>query len=301
VVKKLDIFKMIETTIDKYNLNNMTAFLCHQAKISRSGYYNYLNSKESLMLKEEEDLKAKENILKAFGKKGYKRGARPIKMNLERDFNIIYNLKKIGRIMRKYNIVCPHRKPNKYKQIAKATKEHSTLSNTLNREFKQGTPRKVLLTDISYLPYGKGSRAYLSVIKDGSTNEILAYEVSSTLKLELATDTIEKLCRKRFKLAEGCFIHSDQGVHYTNPKFQNLLKRKGIKQSMSRRGNCWDNAPIESFFGHMKDHLELKKCNNLEEVKKEMKRFMNYYNTHRYQWDLKKMTPVEYRNHLLHA
>ena len=111
-------------------------------------------------------------------------------MNLEKDSNIIYSLKKIGRIMRNYNIVCPHRKSNKYKQIAKATKEHSTLPNTLNREFKQQIPRKVLLTDISYLPYGKGRRAYLSAIKDSSTNEILAYEVLDNLKLELATNTI---------------------------------------------------------------------------------------------------------------
>jgi len=72
----------------------MTAFLCQQAKVSRSGFYNYLNSKDSLMLKEKEDLRSKELILKDFGKKGYKRGARSIKMNLERDSNIIYNLKK---------------------------------------------------------------------------------------------------------------------------------------------------------------------------------------------------------------
>ncbi|MCK5779588.1 MAG: IS3 family transposase, partial [Psychrilyobacter sp.] len=74
MVKKLDIFKMIELTINKYNLNKMVVFLCLQAKVSRSGFYNYLNSKNSLMLKEEEDLKAKKHILKAFGKKGYKRG-----------------------------------------------------------------------------------------------------------------------------------------------------------------------------------------------------------------------------------
>jgi transposase InsO family protein len=100
-------------------------------------------------------------------------------------------------------------------------------------------------------------------------------------------------------LAENCFIHSDQGVHYTSPEFQNLLKSKEISQSMSRKGNCWDNAPMESFFGHMKDNIDLKNCRTLEEVKKEIKKFINYYNNHRYQWGLKKMTPVEYRNHLL--
>ena len=140
-------------------------------------------------------------------------------MTLEKDFDIIFNLKKIGRIMRKYSIIYPHRKPNKYKQIAKATKEHSTVPNELKREFKQEIPRKVLLTDNSYLSYGKGQRACLLAIKDGSTNEILAYEVSDNLKLELTTNIIEKLFKKRFKLAKGCFIHSDQGVHYTSPKF----------------------------------------------------------------------------------
>ena len=101
------------------------------------------------------------------------------------------------------------------------------------------------------------------------------------------------------KLDSECFIHSDQGFHYTNPKFQKLLKVKNIGQSMSRKGNCWDNAPIESFFGHMKDDLNLKPLKTLNKVKKEVTRYMNYYNNYRYQWDLKKMTPVQYRNHLL--
>jgi len=299
VVTKHKIFEMIENTIQNHNFKGMVKFLCKESKVSRSGYYSFLAGKANREQKEVSDIAAKELILKAFNRRGYKKGARSIKMILEREYDTIFSLKKIGRIMRKYDIVCPHRKPNKYKQIAKATKEHSTCKNTLNREFKQEIPRKVLLTDISYLPYGKGKRAYLSAIKDSSTNEILAYEISDNLKLELATNTIEKLIRKRFKLAENCFIHSDQGVHYTSPKFQNLLKVKGISQSMSRRGNCWDNAPMESFFGHMKDHLKLKEWKTLEEVKNGVKKFINYYNNHRYQWELKKMTPVEYRNHLL--
>ena len=119
------------------------------------------------------------------------------------------------------------------------------------------------------------------------------------MSLEIATNTIKKLCRKHFNLDENVFIHSDQGVHYTSPKFQKLLKSKKIGQSMSRRGNCWDNAPIESFFGHMKDEIDLKSRNTLSEVKAVISKYMCYYNNHRYQWDLKKMTPVKYRNHLL--
>lgn len=287
--------------VTKYKFKSKIKFLCIQAKVSRSGYYNFLNSEEARSRKESEDLKSKKIVLRAFKRGGYKKGARSIKMNLENDFDIIFNLKKIGRIMKKYGIICPYRKPNPYKNIAKATKEHSTVSNVLSRKFKQEVPRKVLLTDISYLTYGGGKRAYLSTIKDSSTNEILAYEVSHSLSLDIALDTVRRLTRRKFKLHPDCLLHSDQGFHYTSPKFQKLVKRNKITQSMSRRGNCWDNAPMESFFGHMKDEIDLKPLKTIDEVKREITKYMNYYNNHRYQWKLKKMTPVQYRDHLLSA
>lgn len=132
----------------------------------------------------------------------------------------------------------------------KATGEHTVVPNSLNREFKQDIPGKVLLTDITYLTYNN-KREYLSTIKDSSTNEILAYNIS-------------------YSLHKDAFIHSDQGVHYTSPKFQKKVKSIGLGQSMSRRGNCWDNAPHESFLGHFKDEVNFKICNNLEEVKREV-------------------------------
>lgn len=113
------------------------------------------------------------------------------------------------------------------------------------------------------------------------------------------TTTLHKLKKKKFKLAKDAFIHSDQGVHYTSPKFQKLAKSYKLGQSMSRRGNCWDNAPQESFFGHFKDEANIKTCVTLDELKKEIKEYMSYYNNYRYQWALEKMTPVQYRNHLL--
>jgi transposase InsO family protein len=202
--------------------------------------------------------------------------------------------------MNKYEIICPHRKSNPYKKIAKATKEHHVVKNILNREFKQATPGKVLLTDITYLPYGNSKMAYLSTIKDSSTNEILAYQTSDRITLDIALDTIKKLVKnRRVTLTKDAFIHSDQGSHYTSPTFQKLLKMNELSQSMSRRGNCWDNAPQESFFGHMKDEINLKSCITLENVKKMIDRYITYYNNYRYQWNLKKMAPVHYRNHLL--
>lgn len=159
-------------------------------------------------------------------------------MILENEYNLILSRKKIQRIMKKYGIVCPHRKPNPYKKIAKATKEHKVVPNKLNREFKQGVPGKVLLTDITYLPYTGNRMAYLSTIKDGSTNELLAYHVSDRITLDIAIQTIHKLKNnKKVKLDKDAFIHSDQGSHYTSPRYQTLLQKYGLGQSMSRRGN----------------------------------------------------------------
>ena len=148
--------------------------------------------------------------------------------------------------MRKFNIVCPIRKPNPYKCIAKATKEHTVVPNLLNRNFKQDIPGKILLTDITYLPYSNSNMAYLSTIKDASTNEILAYNLLDRITLDIAINTIHKLMKiPNIRLAKDAFIHSDQSSHYTSPTFQKLLKSKKLAQSMSRRGNCWDNAPQE--------------------------------------------------------
>lgn len=280
----------------------MVSYLCILAGVSRSGYYNYfsLESQERRKLRDKTDEAVKEIILKAFHFKNRKKGTRQIKMTLAGRFNIVYNLKRIRRIMNKYGIVCPIRKANPYRRMMKATKEHRVVPNLLNRQFKQGVPGKVLLTDITYLHYGKGMRAYLSAIKDGSTGEILAYHLSDRMTLDLATDTLKKLKKnKNFKKAKDALIHSDQGVHYTSPIFQKAVKKLGLRPSMSRRGNCWDNAPQESFFGHLKDESSIKACTSLDELRKEIKQYMIYYNHYRYQWNLKKMTPVQYRDHLL--
>ena len=282
----------------------MVKYLCKIAGVSRSGYYNYFSvkSQEKRNRKDEKDEVVKEIIIKAFHFKNRKKGARQIKMTLAGQFNVVYNLKRIRRIMKKYGIICPIRKANPYRRMMKATHEHRVVPNLLNREFKQDVPGKVLLTDITYLFYGQGKKAYLSTIKDGSTNEIVAYHVSDRITMDLATDTLLKLKKnRRFPKAKNAFIHSDQGTHYTHPDFQKLVKKLGLGQSMSRRGNCWDNAPQESFFGHFKDEASIKACSTLDELKKEIKQYMTYYNHYRYQWNLKKMTPVQYRNHLFQA
>lgn len=299
-LKSNEIFKLINETITNNNFKNMVSYFCELLNVSRSGYYNYLNTLDRQRNAELNDLEARDNILMAFNYRGYNKGSRSIKMLLQGEFSINYSRKKIQRIMRKYDIKCPIRKVNPYRRMAKATKEHRTVPNLLERNFKQNIPEKVLLTDITYLPYGDNRMAYLSTIKDASSNVILAYHVSDSIKLDLATTTINKLIEQhKDSLHEDAFIHSDQGFHYTSPKFQKLLKDNNLGQSMSRRGNCWDNAPQESFFGHMKDELDYKGCKTLTEVINVIDDYIDYYNNHRYQWNLKKMTPIQYRNHLL--
>lgn len=222
----------------------MISHLCELVRVSRSGYYNYLKSEKICSIREQRDWDFKRIILMAFDYRGYKKGSRSIKMVLEQEFKVIINRKCIQRIMRKYNIKCPIRKANPYRRMMKATREHSVVPNLLNREFKQGVAGKVLLTDITYMPYGYSCMAYLSTIKDASTNEILSYHLSKRITLDIATEMIEKLIKVNKNLLHSeAFIHSDQGAHYTSPRFQKLLKKHKLGQSMSTRGNCWDNAP----------------------------------------------------------
>jgi putative transposase len=280
----------------------MTGYLCGLLDVSRSGYYNYLKAVDSRLARQQADQEAGELINKAFNRRGFKKGSRSIKMVLKNEFSVTFSLKKIRRLMKKFNIVCPHRKPNPYKRMAKATQEHRVVPNTLQRNFKKNAPGLVLLTDITYLPFGRSDMAYLSTVLDASTGELLTYKLSDRITLDIATDTITSLVKqRRVKLHKNAFIHSDQGSHYTSPQYQKLLKQHGLGQSMSRRGNCWDNAPQESFFGHMKDHVKTRNYSKLEDLQEAIDRYIMYYNNYRYQWGLKKMTPVQYRNHLLSA
>jgi transposase InsO family protein len=292
-------FELIQEAVNQ-GFGRMTRYFCELLGVSRSGYYRYLQAADVRLQRAKQDEEAGNQIKKAFARRGFKKGSRSIKMILENEFGIVYNLKRIRRLMKKFGLVCPHRKPNPYKRIAKATHEHRTVPNLLQRDFRKEVPGLALLTDITYLPYGRSEMAYLSTVLDASTGEVLAHHLSDRITLDIATDTIEKLVKqKRVQLPKGAFIHSDQGSHYTSPTFQKLLKKHKLGQSMSRRGNCWDNAPQESFFGHLKDHVDHRNCPTLESLKQEIKRYIRYYNHHRYQWGRQKMTPVQYRNHLL--
>ncbi len=278
----------------------MTRYLCELAVVSPSGYYRWLAAEETRQLREAVDEQDIQLIKQHFLALSGKAGALVIKMRLEQISGVVMNHKKIRRLMRKAGFVAVIRQANPYRKMAKATHEHRACPNLLQRQFDQSEPEKVFLTDITYVRYGSGRWAYLSCVKDGATRQILAACVAGTLELTLVERTLHHLIeRLEGNIHPEAILHSDQGMHYTHPKTRLLITKAGFKQSMSRRGNCWDNAPMESFFGHMKDDVDFMDCQTIDEVRERVADYISYYNSERYQWTLKKMTPDEFRGHLL--
>lgn len=260
--------------------------LCELAQVSRCGYYKWLAHADEPDKDYLDYLKIKEVFDKSKGKYGW----RSIKMAL-----LSMNHKKIQRIMRKYGLLAKVRRKNPYKAMMKKNLEHRVFPNKLQREFNQVVPFKVFCTDITYIPF-HSRFVYLSVIKDVASGEVVAWNASLYLEVALVTDTIKKM---RLDSYENVMIHSDQGFHYTNPTYIEIVKELKMVQSMSAKGKCIDNAPVESFFGHMKDELDYKSCKTFEELRLKIEEYMRYYNQERKQWSRNRMTPVEYRNHLL--
>lgn len=287
-------FKIIQQMLLRDNNLLNISWLCECAGVSRSGYYNWISSQESRNKKDEKDKKDFEVILAAYQFRGYDKGKRGIYMRLL-NMGIRMNQKKISRLMNKFNLRCPIRKANPYRRMAKALKTSNIAENLLNREFKKHGTRAVLLTDITYMFYGNSQKAYLSTIMDAFTKQILSFVLSDSLEVDFVLETVNILIRDHgISLTKETLIHSDQGCHYTSIKFQELILKEEIRQSMSRRGNCWDNAPQESFFGHMKDEIHIDKCSTFIELKSEVDNYMDYYNNDRYQWDLAKLSPNQY-------
>lgn len=287
-----------ETLKEEDNLLNVS-MLCDIAGVSRSGYYRWVQSESIRKAREEKDRQDFGLILQAYNQRGYSKGARGIYMcMLHWDKPVVMNLKKIRRLMNKYGLICPIRKANPYRRMAKAIKTNNVAKNILKREFTGHGPRKVLLTDITYIPYN-GKFCYLSTILDAYTKQILSYVLSDSLELDFVLETVDKLVKNhRVELSTETLIHSDQGCHYTSTSFIQIVKDNNLRQSMSRRGDCWDNAPQESFFGHMKDEIDISKCTKYREIKTVIDDWIDYYNNERYQWQLAKLSPNEYYKYI---
>ena len=265
--------------------------MCQSLELSKTSYYA-----PSTRMKER-DVEDLALVKKHFDQSKHKDGVRQLAMVIERKENLIMNPKKIARLKRTYGLVTKIRMKNKYRHFAKKKAEHETCPNILERNFQGLKADQVYSTDVTTLKYD-GKRAYFAAVKDLETKEIVGRSVSNRIDVKLTNEAMEDALtklpsRKRSEL----MVHSDQGFNFTHVSFRSLLNENGVLQSMSRKGNCLDNAPIESFFGLIKDHIDLKNCVTLEDVKKEVTRTVDYYNNERPQAGLKKMPPSEYRRH----
>lgn len=279
----------------QYSLQNVLKLV----GMSRTTYYAILRNKQygkAAADKAKQDKKDIKVIRKVIDHGGFGKGSRQIYMDMPDITGKHFGLKKIRRLMKKYGIVTEIRKASTSRQANQKLLKKNTKPNLLKRKFKLRKPNEAVLTDVTYIDYGDHKRAYGSAAKDPVTGRLVDFTVSDSNDLSLALHTADVLNDEQYNV--GAIFHSDQGILYLSDTFQAKLASMGFRQSMSKRGNCWDNAPQESFFGHFKDEVDYEHCNTLEELQKLCSAYKDYYNNERRQWNLKQMTPVQYEAYL---
>ncbi len=300
-----DRFQMVDTFIGrqagKKDGLSATQCLC-MFGVSRSGYYSWAQRQKdtngSRAAKQESRNELKEKFRKIVRKLGFVPGKRTFQTYMWRDFNISISVKRCRTLMREMNLVANKPKKDAYKHQATHDHEYASPENRVNQNFYVG-PRKVILTDITYLYYGFArTPIYLCAFRDAYTKEILGHDIDIHMTVELVKNAYNAMMEQHGKELRGaqCVIHSDQGSQYLSTTFQALLTDDGFVQSVSGRGNSQDNAPMESFFGRMKcEMLDLiALCPDSETAKRMISGYIDAYNNEHYQYALAGLTPSEY-------
>jgi putative transposase len=222
------------------------------------------------------------------GKWGYRR----LTMLINRHYGYHYNHKRIRRLLIEMNLRAVIRRPRHSCTIARG---QNYEPNLLDRNFTAQRLNEKWVTDVTYLPYGNGQKAYLSAIKDLYNGEIISYVVSRRNDNPLVMKTLKQAINQH--PTTNLLLHSDRGFQYTSKEFARLTAQYGITRSMSRVGKCIDNAPMESFWSHYKDEgyygYQFK---SYEDLVGSIDQYIYFYNHQRYQEKLNSLTPVEYRH-----
>ena len=232
--------------------------------------------------------------------KGFRKGSRQVKMLMKTLTGRTMGLRKIRQIMRENGMECKIRESNVNRQAAQKMLKNHVKPNLLRRRFRLFRPNTVRLTDVTYLKIkdskGEDMTLYGSAIIDPVTGRAIAFNISDHNNEELVQESL-RLSEDHPTIAGG-IIHSDQGTLYLSNEFQKKVEEMGLQQSMSKRGNSQDNAPMESFFGHFKDECIYEDCTNLDAVKELVSKYFFYYNNERGMWEREQMTPVQYEAYL---
>lgn len=256
------------------------------ADIPRSTYYYWVKT----FNRPDKDAELKALIQAIYDEHKGRYGYRRIKDELENQGYKV-NHKKVQRLMKKLGLKCIVRM-KKYRSYK--GKVGKTAPNILDRNFKAEKPNEKWVTDITEFKLF-GEKLYLSPILDLFNGEIITYTIGSRPTYSLVSEMLKKSFES-ISENDKLIIHSDQGWHYQMKQYRHALKEQGITQSMSRKGNCYDNAVIENFFGIMKsEFLYLNEFESIDHFKQELEEYMDYYNNKRIKARLKGKSPVQYR------
>ena len=300
-LKKKEYFQFVEQ-MNKLNMEygGTATKMLKDLDISRSTFYNVLRDPhygKYEAVREEREKKDCELVRKVMDYKGYPKGVRMVYMQMERLTGHKMALNKIRRLMRKYNMHCGVRKANSSRRAAQERLAKHVKANLVRRRFRLARPGEIVLSDVTYLKTNDGNTYYGSASVDSASGRLLSFQCSDKNDTELVEQTVSEIARDTETHA-GTIFHSDQGTVYLSDCVQESIQESGLQQSMSKRGNCWDNAPQESFFGHFKDEQDYAFVSSLEEMKTLLAEYKLYYNEERPQWGRNKMTPVEYEAYL---
>jgi transposase InsO family protein len=262
--------------------------MCEFFGVSRAAYYKWVK-RLAQPDRDAERMKAVQAVYEASHKTyGYRR----ITIQLQDKQGQRINHKAVLRLMHKLGIRSVARKPNPYRQVEELGTYHC-YPNVLERDFVARTPNQKWCTDITYIRTQQGW-AFLSIIKDLYDGFIVGHVLHNRNSIALVTQTL-KQSQEKEKVTDGLILHSDQGTQYTSQAYHVLTAQYNITPSMSRRGNCWDNAPAENFFSHLKEeylrHLPLP---TFDQAKQFIAEYVYFYNYQRIQLKTRQ-TPYETR------
>jgi len=260
--------------------------MCRFFKVSRSGYYDFVKRIDN---------PARDGYLATLIAECQERcnktyGCRRVQIWLQKKKHVTINFKTVLRIMNKYGLLSEIRRRRKYRKMGE---ELHKYENVLNRNFHADRPNLKWVTDIPYIQTGEGT-LYLSIIRDLYDNSIIAFKIGNEQTVHLVLSTIKSAVEKE-EITTELQLHSDQGLQYTSRGYFNLTREYGITPSMSRRGNCFDNAMAENFFGILKTEcLYRNKPKTFSEARQCISEYVDFYNYERIQLKTK-LTPYEKR------
>ena len=255
----------------------------------KSTYYFEL-SKEDLVAIRNESLMAE--IQEIFEKHKQRYGVRRIYQELINRGHIV-NHKRVQRLMHSMGLAGKRPKEKYHSYTGEVGK---IADNIIDRDFRTTAPLQKWTTDVSQFNFTWG-KCYISPILDMNTNEIISYDLSTSPNLEQISRMLNSAFKK-FPCVNGLIMHSDQGWQYQHKYYQEELKKHGIIQSMSRKGNCYDNCIMETFFGRLKNEMYYgheKEFKSFDDFSKAIQEYINYYNNERIQGKTKWMPPALYR------